>query len=201
MDRVLCVILCIAVIVFAVWILNYCGEPTVEAVVETTQESTEVAAEPTVATEPPTVPETTEVATEPPPILYDVPLDAELQLHIIEVAEERGIDPAIILAMAFRESTYNANCIGDGGDSYGLLQVQPKWHKKRMEKLGCTDLLDPFQNVTVAVDYLAEQLDRYGNDFARALTAYNRGSYNGTVTQYAKNVLATAEKINNERNQ
>ena len=200
MDRVLCVILCIAVIVFAVWVLNYCVEPTVEAVVETTQESTEVATEPTVATEPPTVPETTEVATEPPLVLYDVPLDAELQLHIIEEADKHGIDPAIIIAMAYRESTYNANCIGDGGDSYGLLQVQPKWHKKRMEKLGCDDLLNPYQNVIVGIDYLCEQLSRYG-DIAKALTAYNRGSYDGTVTQYAKNVLASAEQINNERSQ
>lgn len=127
--------------------------------------------------------ETTSVA------LYDVPLDAELQLHIIEQAEAHGIDPAIIMAMAYRESGFNAEAIGDGGDSFGLLQIQPRWHYARMERLGCTDLLDPFQNVTVAVDYLAEQVDRYDGDVAKALVAYNQGHFNETITNYALAVL------------
>ena len=225
MDRVLCVILCIVVIVVSVCILRYCSttqeseaaaptsEPTVE---ETTQETTdptntevtEVTTAPTepmetepLITEPPeTEPIVTEpVETEPPVALYNVPLSEELQLHIIDEAEKHCIDPAIIFAMAYRESSYRPHLMGDGGDSYGLLQVQLKWHSKRMEKLNCTDLLDPFQNVTVAVDYLAELLGRYGSDIAKALTAYNRGSYAGTITRYAKNVLATAEQINSER--
>jgi soluble lytic murein transglycosylase-like protein len=70
-----------------------------------------------------------------------------------------------------------------------------------MQELGCTDLLDPYQNVIVAVDYLDEQINRYGGDLKKGLTAYNKGSYNGTITQYAKTVLAYAEKINNERSQ
>ena len=162
-------------------------EPTTIA---TTEETTEYITEHTEAVEP-----TTE-ATEPI-VLYDVPLSEELQVHIIETAEAHGIDPAIIVAMAYRESTYNPKCIGDGGDSYGLLQVQPKWHKKRMEKLGCSDLLDPFQNVTVAIDYLAENLERYGS-IDKALVAYNAGHYKGTITSYAKTVIAMAEELRSE---
>ena len=160
-------------------------EPTTLA---TTEETTETVAESTEAEVP------TEPSTEPTVILYDVPLDEELQLHIISEADKVGIDPAIIFAMAFRESTYRADAIGDGGNSYGLLQVQPRWHSARMERLGCTDLLDPFQNVTVAVDYLAEQIARYG-DLAKGLTAYNRGDYEGTVTEYALSVMAKAEEL------
>lgn len=155
------------------------------ATIATTAETTEYITEPT-ETEEPTI--------EPSVTLYDVPLSEELQLHIIETAEAHGIDPVVIFAMAYRESSYKADNIGDGGNSYGLLQVQPKWHKKRMEKLGCTDLLDPYQNVTVAVDYLAEQIARYG-DLTKGLVAYNAGHYKGAVTQYAKNVLATAEEL------
>lgn len=136
----------------------------------------------------------------PSAALYDVPLDAELQLHIIERAEAHGIDPAIIMAMAYRESGYNANAIGDGGDSFGLLQIQPRWHYARMERLGCTDLLDPFQNVTVAVDYLAEQIDRYDGDVAKALVAYNQGSFYETITDYALAVLDMAEELRGEIN-
>ena len=156
---------------------------------ETTVETTEYITEPTEAKLP------TEAATEPAVALYDVPLDEELQLHIISEAEAHGIDPAIIFAMAWKESTYRANAMGDGGNSYGLLQIQKKWHKKRMEKLGCTDLLDPYQNVTVGVDYLAEQIKRYGGDLAKGLTAYNRGHYAGKVTKYAKSIIAMADRL------
>ena len=191
MDRI-CVPLCLLTIGVALSAMVYCSTPPPEVVVELTTEI--VVAKPTEAKAQ------TVVETEPPIVLYNVPLDAELQLHIIAEADGHGIDPAIIVAMAYRESTYNESCIGDGGDSYGLLQVQPKWHYERMQKLGCTDLLDPRQNVTVAVDYLCELLNRYG-DTEKALTAYNRGNYNGTITQYAKTILAHAEKLNNERSQ
>jgi soluble lytic murein transglycosylase-like protein len=63
-----------------------------------------------------------------------------------------------------------------------------------MEELGCTNLFDPFQNVTVGVDYLAELLDRYG-DIGKALTAYNRGSYKGIVTEYAQDIITMASKL------
>ena len=167
-------------------IVNASQEPTQEPIPEPTAEVYEE-----VITEP--AEEVTE-ATEPSATLYDVPLDVSLQEHIIEKAEEHGIDPAIIVAMAYKESTWNEKCIGDDGDSYGLLQVQPKWHYRRMQELGCTDLLDPYQNVTVAVDYLCELLNRYGS-IDKALTAYNRGSYSGTVTEYAKTVMAYAEGL------
>ena len=157
-------------------------EPTTQATTEVTTEYINEDAQ-----------EETE-ATEASSGLYDVPLDAELQLHIISEAIEHDIYPAIIMAMAYKESTYNANAVGDGGDSYGLLQIQPKWHYKRMQKLGCTDLLDPYQNVTVAVDYLAEQVARYG-DLAKGLTAYNAGHYAGKVTSYAKTVMALAKEM------
>lgn len=204
MDRILCVILCVVLVVFSIWILAYCCKPNVETVVEvTTQPTTEETTAEPVETEAPTTAPTEPPVTEPPIALYDVPLDAELQLHIISEADEHGIDPAIIMAMARKESTYRADAIGDGGNSYGLLQVQPKWHWERMKKFGCNDkedLLDPYQNVTVAVDYLCELLNRHGS-IDRALTAYNQGHYNGTVTRYAKTVLAYAEQIKNERSQ
>ena len=186
------------VIVFSVYILAYCAEPTetdIEPnIIPTATEITEVIIEPTETAE------TEPLETEPPIVLYDVPLDVELQLHIIEEADKHGIDPAIVMAMAYTESTYKTDAVGDGGKSMGLLQIQPRWHSARMDKLGCTDLLDPYQNVVVGIDYLCDLLSKYG-DIGEALTAYNRGSYNGTVTQYAKTILAHAEKLNNERGQ
>jgi soluble lytic murein transglycosylase-like protein len=157
-----------------------------------TEETTEAITKPTETETADTEPSVTEEAE--PVTLYDVPLDEELQLYIISEAEAHGIDPAIIMAMAFRESNYDPGAIGDNGNSYGLLQVQERFHKERMQRLGCTDLLDPYQNVTVAIDFLCELLNKYG-DMGKALTAYNRGHYAGTVTQYAKTILVNAEEL------
>ena len=136
-----------------------------------------------------------EVPAEEPVMVYDVPLDMDLQHHIIRTCEEHHIDPAVVVAMIWRESRFRADAVGDGGDSLGLMQIQPYWHSGRMERLGCTDLLDPYQNVIVGVDYLAEQLDRYDGDLAAAVTAYNRGHYAGEVSDYAESVLDMAAEL------
>lgn len=135
-----------------------------------------------------------------PALLYDVPLAADLQNHVAITCEAHHIDPAVVVAMIWQESSFDANTIGDGGESFGLMQVQPKWHYQRMQALGCPDLLDPFQNVTVGVDYLAECLDRYDGDLAAALVAYNQGHFNGTVTDYALSVLDKAAELRGENN-
>lgn len=135
------------------------------------------------------------VEVEPERVYYDVPLSKELQDHIFAECEKHGIDPSIVVAMCFRESSYNASAIGDNGKSFGLMQIQLQWNSERMECLGCDDLLDPFQNVTVGVDILAELLDKHDGDIAKALVAYNQGSFKGTVTQYAKDVMGKAREL------
>lgn len=141
------------------------------------------------------------VPEEPEEPLYDVPLDEEVQRHIIQLCEENDIPPAVVIAMAHRESRFTADAIGDNGNALGLLQIWPKWHSDRMERLGVTDLLDPVQNVTVAVDLLAELLEQ-DKGLAWALMAYNAGPSRanelyeeGMVSEYAESVLAAAEKF------
>lgn len=188
-------------VIFVVAIVSICTSGHAaqnDTAAETTQATTYATEPETTATEPPTAPQPTETeATETTVAAYtyfDCPLSEDLQIFIFELCEEKQIDPAIIVAMCWKESTYNPGAIGDGGSSYGIMQVQPRWHRERMERLGCTDLLDPYQNIMVGVDYLVENLERYG-DMAKALTAYNRGIYNGTITWYATDVLAKAESL------
>lgn len=127
--------------------------------------------------------------------VYPVPLDEELQLFIIGLCEEHHIDPAVVFCMIHQESSFDASKIGDSGEAFGLMQIWPKWHGDRMKKLGCEDLLDPYQNVTVGIDYFAECLEKYDGDNAKALTAYNQGSYKGVVNKHAKAVLAKLEDL------
>lgn len=124
-----------------------------------------------------------------------IPLDKELQHYIIVQSHAHGIQPEIIMAMINRESGFDSEQVGDNGNSFGLMQIQPRWHYLRMLELESTDLLNPYHNVTVGIDILAELLDRYDGDMTKALVAYNQGSYKGTVTAYAKAVLENAEKI------
>lgn len=173
---------------------------------ETTSQAVEVSSqvvEP-VPEEEVSIPEPEE---DPKPVLFDVPLSEDLQLHIIHLCEEYHIDPAIILAMIERESRFQSGVIGDNGNSFGLLQIQARWHGARMDKLGVTDLLDPYQNVAVGIDYLAELLGEY-EDLEMALVAYNAGptgAYNGWFSKgiyssnYSETVVKTAEKLKGEQ--
>jgi hypothetical protein len=166
--------------------------PTEAASVEVT---TEPYTETPTTTELPVETIVTPVETEPPKqIYYNVNLSAEVQDVIFAECEKYGISPAIVIAMIERESNYKADAIGDKGRSWGLMQIQPQWHYKRMKKLGCTNLLDPIQNVEVGIDYLGELYIRY-NDISKALVAYNRGSYNGVITSYAVEVIARANEV------
>ena len=153
-------------------------------------DNTEEAVVTTVQTEAPeTVPAET-TTPEASVTLYNVPLSIELQLHIIQESEAHGIDPAVIIAMAWKESRYDATAKGDSGKSLGLLQIQPKWHKERMESLDCPDLLDPFQNVTVGVDILASLLSKYDGDISKALMAYNAGAAGANRYWFSKGIYS-----------
>ena len=149
--------------------LHTTAQPEATVVTAATEQTETIA---TVPTE--TQPET--AATEAAVALYDVPLSAELQLHIIHASEAHRIDPAVVVAVIWKESTYNAGAVGDSGNSLGLMQIQPRWHGERMDRLSCPDLLDPFQNVTVGVDILAGLIDYYDGDISMALMAYNAGA-------------------------
>lgn len=131
-------------------------------------------------------------------LYYDVPLSDELQDYIFEVCEDYGVNHLVVLAMIKKESAFNSASIGDNGNSLGLMQIQPRWHQERMNKLGVTDLLDPYQNVLVGVDYLADMM-AYGKGIEWSLMAYNGGptyanqkAAAGEVNKYTTSVLEYA---------
>lgn len=108
---------------------------------------------------------------------------------IDDIAVRSGVDPNIVKAIIVEESGGNPNAIGDGGESIGLMQIQPKHHQKRMEELGIVSLFDPQENVIVGCNILAELYDKYGN-YEDALSVYNSGN--------TKDGKAYAERILNK---
>lgn len=148
-----------------------------------------------------TVAEAEEQTTEEVIQLYDVPLDEDLQLYIMDLCEEANISAALVIAVIERESNFNASAVGDSGNSLGLMQIQPRWHQERMNRLGCSDLLNPYENVAVGIDILAGLFAEY-EDLAFVLMAYNGGTnyamnmiQNGKVSDYAISVEARAEEL------
>lgn len=138
-----------------------------------------------------------------PVTIYDVPLDAGLQTYIAETCGRYGVDVPLVLAIIGQESNYNAHAVGDNGNSLGLMQIQPRWHQSRMDRLGMDDLLDPHQNVTVGIDLLAELIEHGGEKWA--VMAYNAGAVAadnymaiGITTDYAAGVMKLREEIENE---
>lgn len=81
------------------------------------------------------------------------------QIYTYIVCQNYGVDYEMVFALIERESECNWNASGDGGTSWGYMQIAQKWHKERMQRLNCTDLTNPYQNVTVGIDYLKEIQD------------------------------------------
>ena len=145
-----------------------------------------------------------EIVAEPTYKLCDIPLSQELQIWLIDYCKDIHINPYMIMAMCERESQYNANAVGDSGRSLGIMQIQPKWHEWRMDKLGCTDLMDARQNMMVGIDILMDLYSKC-NDTAWVLMAYNGGeayanrNYNaGNISEYARYIMTRTEEMESD---
>lgn len=110
------------------------------------------------------------------------------------------IDPILIASIIETESWFTPD-IENASHHVGLMQVSRKWSKPYMKKLGCTDLLDPFQNILVGVDMFDAWLQMADGNIELALMCYNQGyesaiaSYRKGVSTYAKTILERTERL------
>lgn len=133
-------------------------------------------------------------AVEEPESLYstEIPLSYAEQAELLSAAEEFGVDYHTMLGLIERETNFR-NVSGDSGKASGYCQVWKVYWGDLMRDIGAEDLNVPRDNFRTACAIVSELTDRYGS-LAGALTAYNRGSFDGTVTEYATSVLENAEK-------
>ena len=123
--------------------------------------------------------------------------------YIDDVADRYHICPELLEAMIEQESNGQADVVSAGGD-VGLLQINPKWHRERMDKLGVTDLTDPYSNIVVAADYLAELFEQY-EDLPMVLMTYNGSSdakwrwQSGSYTDYADTIMERTQELERSR--
>lgn len=118
--------------------------------------------------------------------IEDIPLSYQDQEHLWNACQEFGVDHSLMLALIEKETNFR-NVAGDGGDSIGYCQIQPRWWSWLMEEIGADDLTDPQDNFRTGCAIMAHLLERYGT-IEDALSAYNSGGPGPTV--YAASVLS-----------
>jgi soluble lytic murein transglycosylase len=105
-----------------------------------------------------------------------------------EQAKDKGIDPALVAAVIYQESKFDATARSSSG-AVGLMQVQPRTAEGIALRTGGTafrvsDLTDPEINIRYGSWYLQNLFAKY-RDERLALAAYNAGQ--GNVDRWLAN--------------
>ena len=135
----------------------------------------------------------------PPEECDGVPTDIKEMAEII--GNEFNICPELLEAMAFQESRYIPDVTS--GTCRGLMQINTTIHRDRFINAGWTadEWRDPYKNMYVAADYLAELFKDY-EDVALVLYLYNGDSTNvkryrtcGYLSNYVSSILEKSEEL------
>lgn len=108
-------------------------------------------------------------------------------------ARKYKIDPELLMAIIFVESTYKTTAESHQG-AIGLMQVVPKWHLDKIKQYGDVDVLyDIRANIAIGTEILMEYLEKEGN-IRQALHRYN-GSKDDKTLKYSNRVLKKYDEL------
>jgi soluble lytic murein transglycosylase len=104
---------------------------------------------------------------------------------IVQTGREYGVDPRLVSALIWRESRFDANCIGTRQE-VGLMQVTEtagmEWAKNRgVNSFSRDSLFNPATNIQAGTWYLARAIRRWSDHsdpLPFALAEYNAGRSN-----------------------
>ena len=108
--------------------------------------------------------------------LYPKVMHPVLANYVEEAANKYGVDPALVLAVAWQESRFRDVARSHKG-AIGVMQLMPA----TASMMG-VDPYDPRQNIHGGVAYLRAMLTQFDGDVRLALAAYNAGP--GAVMRY-----------------
>src|SRR3989441_2022473 len=92
-------------------------------------------------------------------------------------ADRYGVPARLVSAIIRVESSFNPRAVSSKG-ARGLMQLMPE----TASVLGVRNTFDPYENIDGGVRHLRGLIDRFGNNLALALAAYNAGE--AAVTAY-----------------
>jgi len=114
------------------------------------------------------------VAIEPEEVFHSTPkpplADIPYANFISTAAQHHNVDADLIVSVITAESKFNPKAISRK-NARGLMQLLPQ----TATRLGVKNIFDPQENIEAGTKYLRELLDRYNNDLALTLAAYNAG--------------------------
>lgn len=125
----------------------------------------------------------------------DTYIPASQQIICEKVGEKYSICPELLEAMIERESSGQPNA--SNGPCIGLMQVNKKYHTKRMQELGYQNLWDEQANIETGASLLADLCEKY-EDVGVALMAYNGTKHpeeRTELTKYAQGILDRSEEL------
>ena len=98
---------------------------------------------------------------------------------IQQKAQERELDPYLILALIRQESLFDPQARSPAA-ALGLMQLLPSTASRVAKQIGVMpptneQLLQPEINLSLGTQYLKDLLQRYSNDWFKAIAAYNAG--------------------------
>lgn len=124
----------------------------------------------------------------------DCKLSEELQEYTYYLCQHNGVEFELVMAVMSAESAFDPEAVSGTGD-YGLMQINEINLPELADKLGITDITDPYQNIRGGVYLLGGYAAKY-DDPARIVMAYNMGDY-GSSALWESDVHTTAytEKV------
>lgn len=108
-----------------------------------------------------------------------------------QAAARYGLDPQLVVNVARRESGLNPNAVSSAG-AKGIMQLMDA----TAAALGVSNPFDAVQNINAGARYLAQLLNQFGGDLAKALAAYNwgPGAVAKAIQQWGEDWLAHAPR-------
>jgi soluble lytic murein transglycosylase len=94
-------------------------------------------------------------------------------------AEQQGLDPYLILALIRQESLFDTRARSSAA-ALGLMQLLPSTARRIAKEIGMASpspetLFEPDVNLALGTQYLKDLLQRYSNNWFKAIAAYNAG--------------------------
>ena len=113
--------------------------------------------------------------------IQELTLPLKYETIIRQQAAAKRLDPALIAAVIYAETRFNARTSPTGAE--GLMQIEPMTAEFLARRSGATsfqvsDLGTPAVNIAYGSYYLRYLLDQYGGNEVLALAAYNGGETN-----------------------